>query len=620
MSALAKMAHLLGGEVRGNEVLCPGPGHSSEDRSLAVKPDGSGGFICHSFANDDLNECRDHIRQKLGLPPFEAKGNGGGKAWTLIREHVYKTADGVPHVRKRKMLDGEGKRQFPQDYWDGKQWIKGIPKDWPRLLYKLPELLNSSATNIIYVTEGEGDADVLCAMNLTATTAGGVTSKWTPEMIAFLKDRRAVIFVDADKQGRAYGEKVAAAIDKTAKTVKVVDLFPDRSDGADVTDFIGSDRAGVKLLKAVNETPDWEPSAGKDDDAVGDDALIAELAALPVLEYERRREPAAEQLGVRVSVLDKLVVAERVKLVGDDGKAGHALTLPEPELWPEAVNGAELLAEVSGAIKRYVVLVDHACAAVALWIVHTYLLDCFQITPRLAIRSPMHRCGKTTLLDVVSHMVTRPLSTANVTASAIFRVVEGYRPTLLIDEADSFLPENEELRGVVNSGHRQGGAVVRTVGDEHEPRRFSTYGACAIALIGKLPATLHDRSVTVDLKRRLASEPVTSFRSDRTGDLDMLARKVARWAVDNVEKVRTTDPEMPGTLFNRDADNWQPLLAIATVAGGDWAERARKVLSCAALPQATMTTSGWRCWYPTLTRSSETESRVNRRHYLRSTW
>ena len=181
-------------------------------------------------------------------------------------------------------------------------------------------------------------------------------------------------------------------------------------------------------------------------------------------------------------------------------------------------------------------------------------------------------------------MVLRPLPTANVTASAIFRVVEKCRPTLLVDEADTFLAEAEELRGVVNSGHRQGGAVVRTVGDEHEPRRFSTYGAVAIALIGKLPATLQDRSVTVDLKRRLASEQVTSFRCDRTRDLDELARKAARWAADNADRVRAVEPKMPAGLFNRDADNWRPLLAIATVAAGGWPEQARQVAErcCAA--------------------------------------
>ena len=131
--------------------------------------------------------------------------------------------------------------------------------------------------------------------------------------------------------------------------------------------------------------------------------------------------------------------------------------MPEPEPWPEPVNGAELLGRSAASIRRHVVMSDHAADTAALWGLHTYLLDCFGISPRLAITSPEKGCGKTTLLDVLSRLVTRPLPTANATAAAIFRIVEMQQPTLLIDEADTFLSENGELRGILNSGHRQGG-------------------------------------------------------------------------------------------------------------------------------------------------------------------
>jgi hypothetical protein len=147
---------------------------------------------------------------------------------------------------------------------------------------------------------------------------------------------------------------------------------------------------------------------------------------------------------------------------------------------------------------------------------------------------------------------------------------------LLIDEADSFLRDNEELRGVLNSGHRRGGAVLRNVGDDHEPRSFSTYAACAIALIGQLPGTLADRSVTVDLVRRKADEAVEAFRFDRVEHLAVLARKLARWAADKSETIAGVEPEMPAGLYNRAADNWRGLLAIATVAGGDWLSRGHR--------------------------------------------
>ena len=125
------------------------------------------------------------------------------------------------------------------------------------------------------------------------------------------------------------------------------------------------------------------------------------------------------------------------------------------------------------------------------------------------------------------------------------------------------------------SFHRPTGQVLRTVGDAHEPRAFSTFAACAIALIGKLPDTIHDRAVVVDLKRRLPSEPVEAFRLDRTAHLDDLARKLVRWAQDHGGGLAEADPAMPPGIFNREADNWRPLLAIADAAGGAWPERAR---------------------------------------------
>ena len=257
------------------------------------------------------------------------------------------------------------------------------------------------------------------------------------------------------------------------------------------------------------------------------DLEISRLARLVTLDYEHQRKEAAERLDIRASTLDRLVLAERAKS-SDGGKQGRALSLPDPEPWPHSVNGADLLRELAANIRQHVVMREEAADTAGLWVVHTYLVDCFGTSPRLAITSPERGCGKTTALDVLSRLVSRPLPTTNASASAIFRVVELHRPTLLIDEADTFLPENEELRGILNSGHRRGGFVIRTVGEEFEPRRFATYAPCAVALIGKLPPTLADRSVAIELRRRRSDEQIEPFRFDRTDHLDQLARKVAR--------------------------------------------------------------------------------------------
>jgi hypothetical protein len=303
-------------------------------------------------------------------------------------------------------------------------------------------------------------------------------------------------------------------------------------------------------------------------------AEVARLAKLSTVEFERERKSAAERLGVRASALDALVKADRSK--EDTGGQGRAFGLAESKPWHEVVDGAALISDMMAAIKRYIVLPEGGAEIVSLWILHSHAFDCFGHSPRLAIQSPEKGCGKTTLLDFVAQVVARALPTSNATTSAIFRIVEASGPTLLIDEADTFLRENDELRGILNSGHRKGGAVIRTVGDDHEPRQFSTWAPCAIALIGRLPDTLEDRSIVCALRRRKPSERVESFRGDRADHLHVLARKAARWCEDHAAELTAADPDM-GTLQNRTADNWRPIYAIADVAGGPWPARVRDI-------------------------------------------
>jgi putative DNA primase/helicase len=268
---------------------------------------------------------------------------------------------------------------------------------------------------------------------------------------------------------------------------------------------------------------------------------------------------------------------EPKKAKDDDGKAGRALVLYEPEPWPQPVDGAQLLNEIASGIKRYVVFADTAVDAVALWCVGTHAFNAFTIFPRLVVTSPEPRCGKTTLLDVIERLVPRPLAAANITAPALFRTIEAARPSLLLDEADTFAKENEDLRGILNSGHRRNGSVIRVVesGKNYEPRQFSTWAPIALASIGSLPATVMDRSIIVSLRRRRPDEAVESLRLDRPTGLDRLARMAARWAADQLDRLRDADPAVPKGVFNRAADNWHPLLAFADAAGGDWPARAR---------------------------------------------
>jgi putative DNA primase/helicase len=298
---------------------------------------------------------------------------------------------------------------------------------------------------------------------------------------------------------------------------------------------------------------------------------IAELAALPPLEYERQREPQAKKLGCRLATVDRLVEAGRAR--GNGALQGSAVMLPGIELWPESVDGAQTLDDIAGTFRRYVALPPGAADALGLWCAHTHLFEAFICSPRLNITSPERGCGKSTLRDVVALFVPRPVLTENLSVAVLFRLVDAHAPVILADEYDAWLDNNEELRGLLNAGHRRGAAVYRCEGDSHEVRAFGAYTPAVLCGIGALPGTLHDRSIVLRLDRAKPGELSVRFDPRCTGSEVEFCQKLARWCADNRDRIQQIDPVLPDGVFNRLADNWRPLFAIAEVAGEDWPKR-----------------------------------------------
>jgi putative DNA primase/helicase len=218
----------------------------------------------------------------------------------------------------------------------------------------------------------------------------------------------------------------------------------------------------------------------------------------------------------------------------------------------------------------------------ALWVVHAHALAAFGVNPRIALLSPEKRCGKSSAIDLFGMMVPRPLRTSNISPSAIFRVVEKVSPTLLLDEVDSFQDVDEELRGILNSGHTQAAAqVIRNVGDNHEPRAFSTWSPMILAAIGGLPDTLEDRSIIVRMQRKKKTDTVQRLTQKAKNsivfkeEVDAIRRECVRWAADHLTELAESDPDIIEALSDRANDNWSGLLAIAELCGGDWLSKAK---------------------------------------------
>jgi putative DNA primase/helicase len=300
------------------------------------------------------------------------------------------------------------------------------------------------------------------------------------------------------------------------------------------------------------------------------------LGGLDYVEYGQRRVEIAEDLGISREFLD-LEYRARRKAAREAPQSTTGFLDKEPEPWEEEVDGDSVLDELVLAVNKHLVTQDGAAEAVALWCAFVHALGCFRIAPILAVTSPTIECGKSTLLRLLRELTPRALPASNITSAALFRAIDKWHPTLLVDEADTFLKDNEELRGVLNSGHHRGDGVVRTIGDKHEPAYFDTFGAKAIALVGKLPPSLASRSIHIEMKRKRAAEKVDELRIDRLGHLLPIKRRLARWVNDHEQELRDADPAVPAEVHGRSADNWRPLFAVADIAGADWPEKARRI-------------------------------------------
>jgi hypothetical protein len=252
------------------------------------------------------------------------------------------------------------------------------------------------------------------------------------------------------------------------------------------------------------------------------------------------------------------------------------------------IDGAELLDRVYEFLGRFIVYPDHhAHVAHALWIAHCHLMDCFETTPRLAFLSPEPSSGKTRALEITELLVPSPVLATNVSPAYLIRRIgaeDGV--TILFDEIDTvFGPRakdaNEDVRALLNAGYRRGAVVGRCVmhGATAVTEELPSFAPAALAGLGRLPDTVLSRSIVIRMQRRAPDEHVIPYRRrDHAEEGQRLCGDLAAWAAAAASRI--TIPDMPGEVVDRDADCWEPLLAVADAAAGHWPDTAR---CCAVL-------------------------------------
>lgn len=252
---------------------------------------------------------------------------------------------------------------------------------------------------------------------------------------------------------------------------------------------------------------------------------------------------------------------------------------------------AKLLDRVNEMVNKYVAFPsEHHAVVVALWVLHTWTVNAFYVTPRLILDSAEPGSGKTRVLELLALLCRSAKLTLSTTTAALYRRIaaaqeEGLQPpTVLQDEADAIFgkiatPQAEDLRALFNAGYRKGATVDRCEGDAKnmKVREFPVHAPVALAgLAGRMPDTIRTRGVTLHMRRRRPDQKVSDFRErDALAEAAPIRDQLEAWAAEHQDRLADARPNMPTGVTDRAAEIWEPLLAIADLAGGTWPKRAR---------------------------------------------
>ena len=488
-------------------------------------------------------------------------------------EYIYKDSAGVAVGTITRIDNKDGTKTFRAS--------AGFPN--PRPLYNLDKL-SARPEAPIMIVEGEKAADAAAELLpdfVVTTSPFGAKSAgkadWSP-----VEGRDVTIWPDNDEAGAGYARDVLRLVPH-ARLVDVGglpegwDLADDAPEGADIAELLA--QASKPRAKAKRSKKD-DLKKSAEDAKRARDAAIAKIRAL-----------CSKTVDNGCTEAEADAAFYKAKELMDEHGIGEAdLKEPEPEPTFDDIgadlDGDAILNDVYAFLGRFISYPSlHARTAHALWCAHTHMMDIWDSTPRLAFMSPERGSGKTRALETTECLVPRPVHSVNNSVAYVIRKVadDSGRPTILYDEVDALFsnkaPDKADLLALLNAGHRKGATSGRCVVDGGRVRleELPAYSALALAGLRSLPDTIASRSILIEMRRRAPDETIEPFR-------DRIHRAQARpiydelevWCAYTAQRIAGKYSDMPAEITDRDADCWEPLLAIADAAGGDWPERARE--------------------------------------------
>lgn len=478
-------------------------------------------------------------------------------------------------------IDKDGSKWIKPFYYDGNCYRLGEhpatkEPNYKKPLYHLPLL-----DNTVYIVEGEKCVHSLIDIGLTATTTGGATSINQCDLTP-LQGKRCIVWRDNDKSGQDWQANLSKALTALDIAYDVIDVdkvqlptgepMPAKGDCHDLVQAYfadGQDSSGIieiiQALPLASIEPVIEPLA-----------IDNPLQALE--DKERRLIACIDELSELNDIKLHLALSEvtrEFKLSKDkvlslvhEHKQGGLVAEIEP--YHEPVTHDEIYTALYSLVHEHMAIDEPLKVAFVLWVIFTYLTDISDFAPIAWITAPERQCGKSTLLGLFERVVNKPMAFNNITQAVLYRVMEQFKPTLLIDEIDTSLKDKNELLGIVNAGYSRHASNVPRMNQDKGGivEKFDVFGAKVFSGIGEMKGTFASRAIRFELRRKTNSDKVKRFnkRTLPYETTNELQSKVKRWAVDNRQAVQAVQTPLL-QINDRDFDNWEILLQIATVLG-----------------------------------------------------
>lgn len=478
-------------------------------------------------------------------------------------------------------IDKDGSKWIKPFYYDGNCYRLGEHPATKEPNYKKPLYHLPIAGEVIYIVEGEKCVHSLLEIGLTATTTGGATSINQCDLTP-LQGKRCIVWRDNDKSGQDWQANLSKALTALDIDYDVIDVdkvqlptgepMPAKGDCYDLVQAYfadGQDSSGIIEIIQALPLASIEPTANPlaDDDPLQElenkkqqlIACIQEMAKLDDIKITLALGEVAKRFGVSKDKILALV---------SEQKQGQLVAEIEP--YHEPVTHDEIYTALYSLVHEHMAIDEPLKVAFVLWVIFTYLTDISDFAPIAWITAPERQCGKSTLLGLFDRVVNKPMAFNNITQAVLYRVMEQFKPTLLIDEIDTSLKDKNELLGIVNAGYSRHASNVPRMNQDKGGivEKFDVFGAKVFSGIGEMKGTFASRAIRFELRRKTNSDKVKRFnkRTLPYETTNELQRKVKRWAVDNRQAVQAVETPLL-QINDRDFDNWEILLQIATVLG-----------------------------------------------------